>query len=41
MLGEVVNFVLNDAKTLALRTVNRLCRKNSNKDGRSSLLKLA
>jgi hypothetical protein len=41
MLNEVVSFVLNDAKTPALKTVSRVCRKNDNEDGRSPLLKLA
>lgn len=41
MLGEVVRFALNDAKTPALRTVSRTCRKNGNEDGHSPLLKLA
>ena len=41
MLNEVVSFVLNDAKTLVLRMVSKLCRKNGNGGGRSPLLKLA
>jgi hypothetical protein len=41
MLGEMVSFVLHHAKTLALKTVSRFCRKNGNTDERSSLLKLA
>ena len=41
MLGEVASFALNDAKTLALNTVSRVCRKNNNEDARSPRLKLA
>ena len=41
MLGEMVSFVLNGAKSPALKTVSRVCRKNGNEDGRSPLLKLA
>lgn len=41
MLGEVVSFVQHGAKTLALKTVSRLCGKNGNADDRSPLLKLA
>ena len=41
MLNEAMSFALNDAKTPALKTVSRVCRKNGNEDGRSTLLKLA
>jgi hypothetical protein len=41
MLGEVVSFVLHHVKTLASKTVSRLCHKNGNADDRPPLLKLA